>query len=161
MWKIKTLNHTGYPSYKLDRTGALKTGDPLWFSNIHFVAKYQKLKGDTSETLNFFAKKKRNVERFEQSYGAENVRGGIFWLFQHPLCCKLSKKLKRSFGDLEKSQCQKKIEKGTLVLSGFVCYAKKETAIIVHVPERNCTIWPNNLDCDFVLKWGLQFFHNQ
>ena len=51
-----------------------KRGDPLGFSNIYSVAKYQKTrKGDSFETLKNFRKKSRTMSK-------RNQKGGPFIL---------------------------------------------------------------------------------
>ena len=62
-------------------------GDPLGFSNIHSVAKQQKIEGGTLWGKKFPEKKSRNAEK--------NWKGGPFGIFQHPL----SQKIKKMQGD--------------------------------------------------------------
>ena len=50
---------------------------------------------------------------FRKSHNAEKLKGGTFWDFKHPICCKISKKLKGDPLDRKKilgkkvSQCRK------------------------------------------------------
>ena len=64
----------------------------------------QKLKGDFLKTLEDFRKKEN--ENFEQSHSLEKVKKcqiEPLGLFQHPICCKISKTLKgEPFGDFRK-----------------------------------------------------------
>ena len=48
------------------------------------------LKGDPLEKKQIFEKKSHNPEK---------VKGGTFGIFKHPICCKISKKLKGPFAE--------------------------------------------------------------
>ena len=65
-------------------------GDPLEFSNIHSVAKQQKIEGGTLWGKNFPEKKSRSAEK--------NWKGGPFGIFQHPFCRKTAKNWEGPFG---------------------------------------------------------------
>ena len=52
------------------------------------------------ETLNF-----RNSKLSKKSHNAEKLKGGTIWDFKHPICCKISKRLKvRPFGEKKVSE---------------------------------------------------------
>ena len=65
-------------------------------------------------------------------------KGGPLWLIQQPFCCEVSKELNvGTIGDIKNisknvPQYRKKLK--NLVLSGFLCYAKKGTIILVQFP---------------------------
>ena len=100
--------------------GALKGGH---FRNCqHFCRSWR---GDPLEKKQIFEKKVSQMPK--------NWKGGPFGIFKHPICCKISKKLKGGpFGEkfLEKkvSQCRKtQAERGDPFVSpGMVCYAEKQ-----------------------------------
>ena len=56
------------------------------------------LKGDTSEIVNIFVAVEggtlRRKKFSKKSHNAEKLKGGTLWDFKHPICCKISKKLK-------------------------------------------------------------------
>ena len=83
-------------------------GDPLGFSNIHSVAKQQKIEGGTLWGKNFPEKKSRSAEK--------NWKGGPFGIFQHPFCRKTAKNWEGPFGGKifrkKKSRSAEKIWKG-------------------------------------------------
>ena len=58
-------------------------GDPLGFSNIHSVAKHQKIEGRKK-----FLCSKKNLTL------PKKLKGGPFEIFQHPFCWKTAKKSK-------------------------------------------------------------------
>ena len=60
-------------------------GDPLRFSNIHSVAKHEKIE----ENKNFYFREKN-------SQCQKKLKGGPFEIFQHPFCRKTSKKMQGS-----------------------------------------------------------------
>ena len=60
------------PFEKCHNAGNCESGDPLRFFNIHSVAKFQKLKGDSLESNKKFSEKKTKNENFEQSHSAKN-----------------------------------------------------------------------------------------
>ena len=68
----------------------------------------------------------------KKSHNAEKLEGGPFGIFKHPICCKISKKLKGGFFGEKKFwkknlTVPKKIERGDpLVSPGVVCYAEKQ-----------------------------------
>ena len=75
------------------------------------------------------------------SQSAKSVKRGPFGLFKHPFCCKkIEQNEGGPFGDIKKSHNAEKTKGDPLVVSGFVCYAKKTTSI-VQFPGPNGTYW--------------------
>ena len=65
---------------------------------------------------------------FEKSHNAEKLKGGTLWEFlKHPICCKISKKLKGEVLLSEKNfTVPKKTERGLYMDFGVVCYAETQ-----------------------------------
>ena len=51
--------------------------------------------------------KKQILEK--KSHNAEKLKGGPFWIFKHPICCKISKKMKGGPPFGEKKNVRKKV----------------------------------------------------
>ena len=105
---------------KVSQCRKTERGDPLWFFNIHSVAKHEKIE----ENKNFHFREKISQCR-------KKLKGGPFGIFQHPFCRKTSKKMQGGpFGEnfffRKKSLAVPKNERGeSLVSPGMVCYAEK------------------------------------
>ena len=64
------------------------------------------LKGDTSKIVNIFVAVE-DIPSEKKSHNANKLKVGTLWDFKHPICCKISKKLK---GDpLERKKFQEKV----------------------------------------------------
>ena len=96
-------------------------GDPLWFFNIHSVAKHEKIE----ENKNFHFREKISQCR-------KKLKGGTLWDFSTSI---LSQNIKKNavgtlWGKIffeKKSRSAEKNERGeSLVSPGMVCYAEKQ-----------------------------------
>ena len=98
-------------------------GDPLWFFNIHSVAKHEKIE----ENKNFHFREKISQCR------KKTERGDPLGFFNIHSVAKHQKKMQggpfreKFFFEKKVSQCRKKNERGeSLVSPGMVCYAEKQ-----------------------------------
>ena len=89
------------------------------------------MKGDTSEIVNIFVaveggpfREKTNFRK--KSHNAEKLKGGTLWDFKHPICCKISKKLKGENFIFGKKTVPKKTKGDPLGFSNIHSDAKQQ-----------------------------------
>ena len=90
--------------------------------------------GDTSKIVNILSQLKGEPFGDKTNFrkkSAEKLKEGHFGIFKHPMCCKISKKLKGAPLERQKFrnkvlQCRKTERGDPLVSPGMVCYAGKQ-----------------------------------